>query len=81
MFSIATCLACGSHLTLASAYLGTLYWRLNQCSQDLRHTCGRLEVISMIDMGFLQAFMWEYFPRVAPSYRGTSSIRLRDGSF
>ena len=51
VFSIVARLVCVSHLALAPAYLGTLYWRLDQFSQDLQHSCGFSEVVSMVDVG------------------------------
>ena len=80
VFQIAARLACGTRLALAPAFLGTLYWRLDQFSIDLRRSFGRFEVISMVDVCLLQAFAWEYFPAIAPSFRGDASVVLRDVS-
>ena len=79
VFSIAARLACGTRLALAPAFLGTLYWRLDQFSIDLSRSFGRFEVISMVDICLLQTLLWEYFPSVAPTHRGSPNIVLRDG--
>ena len=69
ILSMAARLACGTRLALGAAFLGTLYWRLDQFSLDLHRSCGKFEVISLADVCLLQVLLWEYFPGSGPSYR------------
>ncbi|QHO00209.1 uncharacterized protein DS421_13g404540 [Arachis hypogaea] len=63
-----TCLiARGERLPLAPMYLGSLYTRLDQFSQQLKIAHGRFPVLSFIDEMFLQLFLFERFSLFAPT--------------
>ncbi|KAM6547613.1 hypothetical protein CsatB_019289 [Cannabis sativa] len=66
MFPLACRLAYGKHFPLGAAYLGTLYHNLNSIITDANSYSENKEVISSIDACFLQMFIWERFPKLAP---------------
>ncbi|KAF4378062.1 hypothetical protein F8388_020698 [Cannabis sativa] len=66
MFPLACRLAYGKHFPLGAAYLGTLYHNLDSIITDASSYSENKEVISLIDACFLQMFIWERFPKLAP---------------
>ncbi|KAM6542840.1 hypothetical protein CsatB_007287 [Cannabis sativa] len=66
MFPLACRLAYGKHFPLGAAYLGTLYHNLDSIITDANSYSENKEVISSIDACFLQMFIWERFPKLAP---------------
>ncbi|KAF4394614.1 hypothetical protein F8388_020439 [Cannabis sativa] len=66
MFPLACRLAYGKHFPLGAAYLGTLYHNLDSIINDANSYSENKEVISSIDACFLQMFIWERFPKLAP---------------
>ncbi|KAF4388600.1 hypothetical protein G4B88_021511 [Cannabis sativa] len=66
MFPLACRLAYGKYFPLGAAYLGTLYHNLDSIITDANSYSENKEVISSIDACFLQMFIWERFPKLAP---------------
>ncbi|KAF4377904.1 hypothetical protein F8388_018505 [Cannabis sativa] len=66
MFPLAYRLAYGKHFPLGAAYLGTLYHNLDSINTDANSYSENKEAISSIDACFLQMFIWEHFPKLAP---------------
>ncbi|QHN99193.1 uncharacterized protein DS421_13g395760 [Arachis hypogaea] len=66
VFLLACLIAGGERLPLASLYLGSLYTRLDQFSQQLKIAHGRFPVLAFIDEIFLQLFLFERFSQFAP---------------
>lgn len=59
-------LAKGERLALAPLYLRSLYASLDKCVNNVLHFVGRYDVVTNIDTGFLQTFLWETFRANAP---------------
>ncbi|KAF4394982.1 hypothetical protein F8388_017710 [Cannabis sativa] len=54
------------HFPLGAAYIRTLYHNLDSIIIDANSYSENKEVISSIDACFLQMFIWEHFPKLAP---------------
>lgn len=52
-------------LALASWFLGSLYARLDECSQNVTRSMGNYDAVSYIEANFLQLFLWERFEAFA----------------
>ncbi|KAF4395841.1 hypothetical protein F8388_018115 [Cannabis sativa] len=66
MFLLACRLAYGNHFPLGAVYLGTLYHNLDSIITEANFYIENKEVISSVDACFLQMFIWEHFPKLAP---------------
>ncbi|MED6219226.1 hypothetical protein PIB30_033838 [Stylosanthes scabra] len=67
VFLLACVIARGRRVPLAPLYLGGLYARLDHFSEQLKIAHGRFPVLAYIDEIFLQLFLFEHFPRFAPT--------------
>lgn len=59
-------LAKGERLELAPIFLGSLFYRLDECVQNQLKSMGRYTVVSYANSAFLQLFLWERFKGLAP---------------
>lgn len=59
VFPLAVLLAKGSSLALAPLYLGSLYSRLDECSQSVLKSINRYDVVTYAGVSFLQMFLQE----------------------
>lgn len=54
-------LAKGEKLALIPIFLGSLFFRLDECAQNLVKSMGPYTFISYANTSFLQLFLWERF--------------------
>lgn len=66
VFPRAIRLAKGERLALAPIYLGSLFYQLDECVQNIIKSMGRSIVVSYADTSFLQLFLWERFETLGP---------------
>lgn len=48
-------------MALAPWFLGSLYACLNECTRNITQSLGQYNVVSYVDVNFLQLFLWERF--------------------
>ena len=75
IFRIASVLACGRKVDLASAFLDTIYMHLDQITYGFYTLKGRGGMISAINTWFLQLFLFEHFPSRAPPRDDNAVVR------
>lgn len=66
VFSLAVKLAKGEQLAPALIFLGSLFFRLDECAQSRLKSMGRYTVVFYANSAFLQLFLWERFKSLAP---------------
>ncbi|KAJ1406807.1 Aminotransferase-like, plant mobile domain [Sesbania bispinosa] len=69
IITLASLLAEGIRLPLASFYLGGLYGRLYQIQEQMYFSYGHFSINSCVDAVFVQMFLYERFPRYGPVRR------------
>lgn len=83
VFPMAIRLARGEKVALAPIFLGSLFYRLNECVQTLIRSMGRYIVASYAQMAFLQMFLWERFKSYSPqptTFKATTMMIVEDES-
>lgn len=53
-------------VALGPWFLGSLFKRLDECGRHIACSVGRYDVISYVEVNFLQLFLWERFEKLAP---------------
>lgn len=66
VFPMAALLAQRKQVALGAWFLGSLYGRLDECAHNMARSVGRYDVVSYVEANFLQMFLWERFPHLAP---------------
>lgn len=51
----------GEKLALVPFYLGSLFFRSDECVKNIVRSVGRYHVVSHADTAFIQVFLWELF--------------------
>lgn len=77
VFLLAVKLAKGEKLALAPIFLGSLFYRLDECVQSLSRSMGRYTVVSYANSAFLQMFLWEMFSNLAPQPIQFEAVTMR----
>lgn len=66
VFPMAVLLTQKKPVALGPWFLGSLYKRLDECGRHIGRSVGRYDVISYVEVNFLQLYLWERFEKLAP---------------
>lgn len=69
-------LARGDRRALASIYLGSLFYRLDQCVDNIMRSIDRFYVVTHADTSCLQLFLWEQFKTLGPKQTQCDGIEM-----
>lgn len=81
VFPLAIHLARGEKVALAPIFLGSLFYRLDECVQSLVRSMGRYTVASYAQTAFLQMFLWERFKSYSPQptvFEASTMVMVED---
>lgn len=81
VFPLAIRLSKGERLVLAPIFLGSFFFRLDECVENLVKSMDRYTVASYAHTAFLQLFLWERFKSCGPQpsiFEAISMVRVED---
>lgn len=81
VFPLAIRLARGEKVALALIFLGSLFYRLDECVHSLVRSMWRYTVASYAQTAFLQMFLWERFKSYNPqpiTFEATTMMTVED---
>lgn len=77
VFPLVVKLAKGEKLALVPIFLGSLFYRLDECVHNLSKSMGRYTVVSHVNSAFLHLFLWERFSNLAPQPVQFEAVTMR----
>lgn len=81
VFPFVARLARADKLALVLIYLGSLFYHLEECVNNVSRSIGRLFIVNNIDTSFPQVFLWERFKTLGPKpaeYDGVEMGNVED---
>lgn len=76
VFPLAIRLAKGEKIALGPIFLGSLFYRLDECVRSLVRSRGRYTVTSYGQTAFLQLFLWKRFKSYGPQPSTFEAINM-----
>lgn len=77
VFPLAVKLAKEEKLAVAPIFLGSLFYCLDECVDNLSKSMGRYTVVSYANFAFLQLFLWGRFSNLAPQLVQFEAMTMR----